>query len=122
MAPPLPSSPPSLLTLKRRLRIVAILLWGIVHDAFTLAKGLELNNQWSCIVGSGPDGVLDWRLLVDGPAAGLDEFGARVEASIFKITDFVRQVVFHRRDFTVRRWRNWVLEDPLVHPYRLASS
>ena len=90
--------------------------------SFTLAKGLELNNQWCCIVGNGPDGVLDWGLWVDGPAAGLGEFGARVEAAVGKIIDFVRQVVFHRRDFSVRGWRNWVLEEPLVHPYRLASS
>ena len=50
----------------------------------------------------------------------MGEFGARVEAAVGKIIDFVRQVVFHRRDFSVRGWRNWVLEDPLVHPYRLA--
>ena len=24
----------------------------------------------------------------------------------------------HRRDEAVRGWRNWIREDPLVHPYR----
>ena len=28
------------------------------------------------------------------------------------------QVVVHRRDEAVRVWRNWIREDPLVHPYR----
>ena len=35
-----------------------------------------------------------------------------------RITEFVRQVVVHRRDFAIREWRNWVLENPLVHPFR----
>ena len=25
---------------------------------------------------------------------------------------------FNRRDEAVREWRNWIREDPLVHPYR----
>ena len=37
---------------------------------------------------------------------------------LVRLLIFVRQVVVHRRDFSVRGWRNWVLEDPLVHPYR----
>ena len=27
-------------------------------------------------------------------------------------------VVVHRRDDAIRCWRNWIREDPLVHPYR----
>ena len=38
--------------------------------------------------------------------------------SIAKITEFIQQVVLHRKDFAIRKWRGWVLEDPLVHPYR----
>ena len=26
--------------------------------------------------------------------------------------------MIHRRDAAIRGWRNWVREDPLVHPYR----
>ena len=32
--------------------------------------------------------------------------------------DFIHQVVVHRRDEAGRGWRNWIREDPLVHPYR----
>ena len=88
---------PPLLTLKRRLRADAI-----THNGFTLARALELDNQWSCIVGNGPIGVLDWEYLVGGSIAGFNEFGARVDASIDKITEFVQQVVLHRRDFSMR--------------------
>ena len=96
------------------MRAVACLVRSITHNGFTLARALKLGNQWSCVVGNGPVGVLDWEHLVGGSIAGLDEFGARVDASIDKITEFVQQVVLHRRDFAIRE----VLEDPLVHPYR----
>ena len=43
----------------------------------------------------------------------------QVDACIGQITEFVQRVEVHRRDFAVREWRNWVLKDPLVHPYRL---
>ena len=44
-----------------------------------------------------------------------------VDDSIAKITEFVHQVVLERKDFAIRGWRRWVLEDPLVHPYRWLS-
>ena len=33
-------------------------------------------------------------------------------------SDFIHQVMVHRRDEAIRVWRNWIREDPLVHPYR----
>ena len=35
-----------------------------------------------------------------------------------RLCEFVHHVVVHRRDEAVREWRNWIREDPLVHPYR----
>ena len=35
------------------------------------------------------------------------------------MTDFVQKWVIRGREFAIRGWRNWVLEDPLVHPYKL---
>ena len=35
-----------------------------------------------------------------------------------RLSDFIHQVVVHRRDEAVREWRNWIRQDPLVHPYR----
>ena len=48
-----------LLTMKKRLRGVAGLLSAIIRDGFTLARGLELNEKWTCITRSGPVGCLD---------------------------------------------------------------
>ena len=30
----------------------------------------------------------------------------------------MRSLVLSNRDFAIKGWRNWVLEDPLVHLYR----
>ena len=53
-----------------------------------------------------------------GPTFGLDGFCETVAGSLAKITKFVLQVVLHRKEYAIRKWRTWVLEDPLVHSYR----
>ena len=35
-----------------------------------------------------------------------------------RLSDFLHAIVVHRRDEAIRGWRNWVREDPLVHPYK----
>ena len=35
-----------------------------------------------------------------------------------RLSDFIHQVVVHRRDEAIRGWRNWIREDPSVHLYR----
>ena len=35
-----------------------------------------------------------------------------------RLSDFIHQVVIHRRDAAIQGWRNWIREDSLVHPYR----
>ena len=37
---------------------------------------------------------------------------------IARFCDFIHRIVVHRRDEAIRGWRNWILDDPLVHPYR----
>ena len=59
-----------LLALKKRLRCVACLLSAIIRDGFTLARGLELSRQWSCIARQGSVGCLDCASLM-GPGSGL---------------------------------------------------
>ena len=36
----------------------------------------------------------------------------------YRLSNFIHSVVVHRRDEAVRGWRNWIREDPMVHPYR----
>ena len=35
-----------------------------------------------------------------------------------RLSDFIHAVVVHRRDEAIRGWRNWIREDPMVHPYK----
>ena len=35
-----------------------------------------------------------------------------------RLSDFIHQVVVHRRDVAIRVWRSWIREDPLVPLYR----
>ena len=55
---------------------------------------------------------------MSGPRASLLGFRANVDDVIDAITEFVKRVVIHRREFAIQGWENWVLEDPLVHPYQ----
>ena len=56
-------------------------------------------------------------LAID-PDVGLLVFGACVRCFYSRLGEFLHGVVVHRRDESIRSWRNWILEDPLVHPYR----
>ena len=100
------------------LRVVDSLLRRIALDGFSLTHALELSRQWSCVVRSGSVGFLDFDWLVAGPGVGLLNSVPEWRPLIGHITEFVQQVGIHRREFAVRGWRRWLLEDPLVHPYR----
>ena len=41
-----------------------------------------------------------------------------VEAHHRGLSDFIHGVVVYRREEAIRGWRNWLREDPFVHPYK----
>ena len=41
-----------------------------------------------------------------------------VEGLHRRLSDFVHGAVVHRREEAIRGWRDWLREDPLVHPYK----
>ena len=47
---------------------------------------------------------------------GLGDFRRVVGDLHRRLSDFIHGVVVHRRDEAIRVWRNWLREDPLVHP------
>ena len=49
---------------------------------------------------------------------GVGEFHRIVSDVHRRLSDFIHAIVVHRRDEAIRVWRNWIREDPLVHPYR----
>ena len=61
---------------------------------------------------------MTWDDFDAGVHLGIDVFAQRIAGSLDKLARFIRGVVVHRRDTAIRGWRTWVLEDPLVHPYK----
>ena len=53
-----------------------------------------------------------------GRDLGIGAFFLAVSDIHRRLSDFIHQVVVHRRDEAIRGWRNWIREDPLVHPCR----
>ena len=49
---------------------------------------------------------------------GLGDFYHGVCCIHRRLCDFIHSIVVHRRDEAIRSWRNWIREDPLVHPYK----
>ena len=49
---------------------------------------------------------------------GVGEFHRIVSDVHRRLSDFVHAIVVHRWDEAIREWRNWIREDPLVHPYK----
>ena len=49
---------------------------------------------------------------------GFGEWCQVVEGLHRRFPDFIHRVVVHRREEAIRRWRNWLREDPPVHPYK----
>ena len=49
---------------------------------------------------------------------GLGDFLRIVNDVHHRLSDFIHGIVVHRRDEAIREWRNWLREDPFVHPYK----
>ena len=55
---------------------------------------------------------------ISGCGVGLGDFYHVVCDVHRRLSDFLHAIVVQRRDEGIRGWRNWVREDPLVHPYK----
>ena len=112
------SSISPLLDMRRRFKAVMDVLSAMIRNGVSLARSVELTAQWDRILAIGPlhpvtIGDLD---MVWG--VGVGEFHRIVSDVHRRLSDFVHAVVVHRRDEAIRGWRNWLREDPLVHPYK----
>ena len=110
------SSIAPLLDLRRRLKAVMELLDAMIRCGVSLSRSLELSAQWDRILVIGPlyPVTLDDLQVVRG--VGLGEFYHGVCGIHRRLSDFIHAIVVHRRDESIRGWRNWIREDPLVHP------
>ena len=99
------SSSAPLLDMTRRFKAV---MDPMISHGVNISRSVELTAQWSKILSVGPlyPVVLDDLDAVEGFGLGN-----------FSVTSFMVWW-FYRRDEAIRRWRNWLREDPLVHPYK----
>ena len=90
----------------------------MIRFGVSLSRSVELTIQWDRILAIGPvyPIILD-DLSVDRDQ-GIGAFFGLASDVHRRLSDFIHHVVIHRRDAAIRGWRNWVREDPLVHPYR----
>ena len=107
-----------MLDLRRRFKAVVDVLRAVIRDGVTLAQSLELKVQWDGILRIGPVFPItmqDFDMVRNGV---LGDWLQVVEGLHRRLSDFFPEVVVHRREDALRVWRNWLREDPLVHPYK----
>ena len=107
-----------LLDMRRRFKAVMDLLDAMTRCGVSLSRSVELTTQWDQILALGPMYPVTLDDLSIGRHLGIGAFFDAAAGVHRRFSDFIHQVVVHRRDEAVRGWRNWIQEDPLVHPYR----
>ena len=107
-----------LVDLRRRLRAVLDVLAAVRRSGFSTSRGLELTRQWDAVVAAGPMGTVTASALERASGLGLEDMEVFVAALHFDLDRFLQAVVRHRKDRAVQGWKAWLLEDPLVHPYK----
>ena len=107
------------LDLRRRFEAVVDVLHAMILDGITLARSLELTAQWDRILRIGPVHPLTVQDLDLARKGGLGEWCQVVEGLHRRFSDVIHRIVVHRREEATWGWRNWLREDPLVHPYKL---
>ena len=91
---------------------------AMIRYGISLSRSVELTAPWDRILAIGPlyPVTLYDRSVVRG--VGVGEFHRIVSDVHRRLSDFNHAVVVHRRDDAIRGWRNWIREDPMIHPYR----
>ena len=107
-----------LLDMRRRFKAVMDVLGAMLRYGVSLSRSVELTAQWDRILALGPMCPVTLDDLSFGRDLGIGAFFDAAAGVHRRLCDFIHQVVVHRRDEAVRGWRNWIREDPLVHPYR----
>ena len=112
------SSIAPLLDMRRRLKAVMDVLDAMIRSGISLSRSVELSAQWDRILAIGPLFPVTLDDLNMVRSVGLGDFYHVVCDVHRRLCDFLPAIVVHRRDEAIGGWRNWVREDPLVHPYK----
>ena len=89
---------------------------AMIRYDISLARSVELTAQWDRVLAAGPLHPVTFDDLSAVRGLGIDGFYWVVCGVHHMLSDFIHGVAVHRRDEAIRRWRNWLREDPVVHP------
>ena len=90
----------------------------MIREGVSLSRSVELTVQWDRILAFGPMYPVTLDDLSVGRALDIGTFFLAASDVHRRPSDFIHQVVVHRRDEAIRGWRNWILGSSLS----LASS
>ena len=93
-------------------------MFSMISHGVTLARSVELTAQWDKTLSIGALYFVVWDDLDAVEGFGIEDFRRVVGDVHRRLSDFIHGVVVCRRDEATRGWRNWLREDPLVHPYK----
>ena len=111
-----------LLDMRRRFKAVMDLLDAMIRSGVSLSRSVELTAQWDQILALGPVFPVTLDDLSVDRSLGIGAFFYVASDVHRRLSDFIHQVVNHRRDAALRGWRNWIREDPPGSSLSLAST
>ena len=112
------SSIAPLLDMRRRFKAVMDVLDAMIRNGISLSRSVELTAQWDRVLAIGPLYPVTLGDLDAVRGLGIGAFHHAVSDIHRRLCDFIHAVVVHRRVQAIRGWRNWIREDPMVHPHR----
>ena len=98
-----------------RRRFTAVMDAMIRHGA-SLSRSVELTAQWDEILAVGLVYPVAFDDLTAVQGLGIGDFHRVVCGVHHRLSDSIHGIVVHRRDEAIRRWRNWLREDPSGAP------
>ena len=107
-----------MLDLRRNLRAILDLLDSIIKWGASLARDVQLLHLWDSVVRLGSLGSVHVQGYEAARVCGVCESRRIVAEWHGRVSTFVKGLVAFRRSAGITAWRNWLREDPLVHPYK----
>ena len=112
------SSVAPLLDMRRRFKAVVDVLGAMIRSGISLSRSVELAGQWDRILALGPMYPVTLDDISLNRGVDIGAFFHAASDVHRRLSDFIHQVVVHRRDEAIRGWRSWIREDPLIHPFQ----
>ena len=116
------SSVAPLLDMRRRFKAVMDVLDAIIRYGVSLSRLLELTAQWDQILALGPMYPVTLDDLSLDRGLGIGACFRAASGVHRRLSDFIHQIVVHRRDEAIRERRNWDSGGSLGSSLSLASS